>query len=94
MKKRSLLEEIQKNHATRKYFFNPNSLDDSHNYQGYTPGKPIIVVPGSNDYPGNICLKNAVQFLRDGVYIPPDQVKLSEDDKYQSKFVFEKKIGE
>lgn len=52
LKKRSLLEEIQKNFAT----------NDQNNYGASDKkwGKPIIVVPGSTDYPGNICLKNSV----------------------------------
>jgi hypothetical protein len=31
-------------------------------------GRPIIVVPGS-DYPGNISMKNAIQFLSDGTFV-------------------------
>ena len=52
------------------------------------------MVPGSTDYPGNICLKNAVLFLRDGIYVPPNEVKQTEEEKYQNKKTFEKKIGE
>ena len=54
--------------------------------------RPIIVVPTSEQL-GNICLKNAVQFLRDGKYQPPQQVVQTIDEKYETKKVFEKRIG-
>ena len=57
LKKRSLLEEIQKMYGS----------SDMHS-GGSTSGKPIIVVPASA-YPGNISLVNAVSFLRDGKFI-------------------------
>ena len=53
------------------------------------------MVPGSTDYPGNICLKNAVNFLRDSTYIEPDAVKFSsEQEKYENKKIFTKKMGD
>lgn len=60
LKKKSLLEEIQ-----------GTSRDSYSRGAGYREAKPIIVVPSSSEYPGNICLKNAVQFLKDGKYILP-----------------------
>lgn len=42
---------------------------------------------------GNICLKNAVKFLRDGKYEPPHQVVQTIDEKYETKKVFEKRLG-
>jgi hypothetical protein len=50
------------------------------------------VVPTS-EQPGNICLKNAVKFLRDGRYEPGNQIIESSDEKYETKKVFEKRIG-
>ena len=59
---------------------------------GYAQGKPIIIVP-SHDYPGNINLKNAVSFLRDGKYVAPSQVTFeSNDEKYQTSRTFDMKI--
>lgn len=54
--------------------------------------RPIIVVPAS-EYPGNICLKNAVKFLKDGRYEPANTIVESEQEKYETKKVFEKRIG-
>lgn len=46
------------------YYQLKNNLIEYQNQKG----RPIIVVP-SSDYPGNICLKNTVQLLRDGHYM-------------------------
>jgi hypothetical protein len=73
-------------------------IADQNNYShgnGSLQGRPIIVVPGSTEYPGNICLKNAVQFLRDGIYIEPNNVKFATDhEKYENKKTFIKKLGD
>jgi len=82
LKKKSLLEEIQ-----------GTSRDSYSRGAGYREAKPIIVVPSSSEYPGNICLKNAVQFLKDGKYVLPQDVQQSTEEKYASKRTFEKQIG-
>ena len=56
-------------------------------------GKPIIVVPAS-EYPGNLTLKNVVQFLGDEhTYFNPATVKLPDTEKFDQKKTFTKKIG-
>lgn len=47
----------------------------------------------TSEQPGNICLKNAVKFLRDGRYEPANQIVQTIDEKYETKKVFEKRIG-
>lgn len=79
LKKWSLLEEIQ-----------GTSRDSYSRGSSYREGKPIIVVPSSAEYPGNICLKNSVQFLKDGKYIPPLEIQLKPDEKYAAKRTFDK----
>ena len=77
LKKWSLLEEIQ---GTNRDSY---SRGVGHSREG----KPIIVVP-SADYPGNICLKNSVEFLRDGEYKVASEI--TAEDKFAQKRSFEK----
>lgn len=77
------------------YLTNFDNIEDQYHGGGSQLGRPIIVVPGSTEYPGNICLKNAVNFLRDGSFIEPDSIKFAtEQEKYENKKVFSKKIGD
>ena len=57
-------------------------------------GRPIIVVPAS-EYPGNLALKNAVNFMSGGKYVEHREAarNTNPDEKYDSKKTFSRKIG-
>lgn len=78
------MKSLRNTREVSTYIFQPNSFlilfdfvfefsKDSEHYYGSSSMRPIIVVPAS-EYPGNICLKNAVRFLKDGRYEPANTI--------------------
>ena len=86
---RSLLQEILR--MKSKCFILIDRCSGGSNKFGQTQkGQPIIVVPGHPSQ-GNLCLQNAVQFLRDGKFVPFEQ--LTEEQKTNPEINFTHKIG-
>ena len=60
--------------------------------QSNRPGRPIIIVPGSDSYQGNLNLKNCLSFLRDGKYRDASTIQQTQEEKLEKCKYFEKKI--
>lgn len=98
LKKKSILEEIQRNTNSSKsiplLITHSVSLGSDFGYQSSSSSaqtRPIIVVPASVA-PGNICLGNAKSLLQEGHYAQALSTKPPEGDA--SKVLIDRRIGD
>jgi hypothetical protein len=84
------LADISHNQGMKKKNLLEEILKMGHSSGG--PGRPIIVVPASY-YPGNLYLMNAVPLLEQNSYMAPKEAEEKDQDKFQNKKTFTRKIG-
>ena len=68
---------------------------DSEEFGKWGENKPIIIVPASAS-PGNLCLLNAIQFLKDGKYVNGEdlQTEARMRESHKESVTFEKRVND